>query len=142
MGAVLPVGSGQFSLRWDQNKTPQTLSSHGTLVEQSSPESAQSEATFCPSVEEWHSGGGGACCWYRLYFFPARIFAHLARCAARIRPLPAADNSRPRPGPLAPFAFCFAPPSSRCSIRANFSISSLTCFVIDSKLMIPSPSFR
>lgn len=43
------------------------------------------------------------------YFFAARIFAHLARCAAAIRFLPAADILRAR------FTVVFALPSSRCS---------------------------
>src|ERR1035438_6015300 len=51
----------------------------------------------------------------RLYFFPARIFAHLALCAAAIRLRPAADNLRLVPGLFAAFAVWFPPPSSRCN---------------------------
>jgi|ERR1039458_3802254 hypothetical protein len=82
--------------------------------------------------------GRWACGWYRLYFFPALILAHLARCAAAIRRLPAADILCLGPGVFACFvAFCFAPPSSRCNTWFSREICSLISCVMDSRLMRP-----
>jgi hypothetical protein len=63
------------------------------------------------------------------YFFDALIFAHLARCAAAILFLPAADILR-----RARVVF-FAPPSSRCRTSVNFSISFRISCAMDSRPM-------
>jgi hypothetical protein len=69
-----------------------------------------------------------------LYFFDALIFAHLARCAAAILFLPAADILRRA-------RVVFAPRSSRCRTSVNFSISFRISCAMDSRLMA-APSVR
>src|ERR1700686_5328454 len=69
-----------------------------------------------------------------LYFFDALIFAHLARCAAAILFLPAADILR-----RARVVF-FALRSSRCRTSVNFSISFRISCAMDSRL-IAAPRF-
>ena len=68
-----------------------------------------------------------------IYFLPALIFRHLARCAAAILRLPAADIVLR--GAFVRFV-CFTPVSNR-STCVSFSISFLISSVMDSMLIGP-----